>query len=214
MLAERNSLRALSKHPNRAGDPPRTDARPGYKPIILIGGAPGCGKSTCASEICCTLQFDHRMSTGFIREIVREHTSPAECPVLLAHTIHAEDPVAALVAQAERILPHVRACIRRAREEGISLVVEGSLLVPAFYRDLACDLYVMMTTPPRTEHRRRLQGPSHARRRIRPADVQRSHLIGDYLEQQAADFRIPRAPYLCASEIILGLLRRNSDLSR
>jgi 2-phosphoglycerate kinase len=181
--------------------PPGTERYATHKPILLIGGAPGSGKTTCARELCCTLKLDHRLSTGFIREILREQTSAAECPLLFTHTIQAADPVGALVTQSKRILPCVRACIRHAREEGVSLVLEGSLLLPAFYHDLDYDLYVMMAAPPLAEHRTRLLGPSHTRRLYTTADVERARLIAEHLEHQGAAFQVPRAPYMGAIEI-------------
>jgi len=42
---------------------------------LSIGGAPGCGKTTCAHELSCTLKLDHRLSTDFIRQILREQTT-------------------------------------------------------------------------------------------------------------------------------------------
>jgi 2-phosphoglycerate kinase len=144
---------------------------------------------------------------GFIREILREQTPQAECPSLFTHTIQATDPVEALITQSERILPHVRACIRRAQEEGTSLVLEGSHLLPTLYHNIECDLYVVMATPPIAEHQRRLLRPSHTRRLLTTADVQRACLIADHLEHQAAAFWAFRAPYVGATETILLQLR-------
>ncbi|MFZ0256954.1 MAG: hypothetical protein WAN46_15215 [Gammaproteobacteria bacterium] len=178
-----------------------------HKPIVLIGGASGCGKTTCARELCCAMGFDHRQSTGFIREILREQISRQDCPLFFNHTFQAADPVCALVTQSELIQPYVRACIRRAQEEGTSLVLEGSHLLPALYHDLDCDLYVMLATPPLAEHQRRLLGSSHTQRPLSATDMQRSRVIAEHLEHQAAAFEVARAPYQNATQAILRLLR-------
>ena len=41
------------------------------KKIILIGGVAGTGKTSIARKICNDYNIDHRLGTGFIREIVK-----------------------------------------------------------------------------------------------------------------------------------------------
>jgi len=50
------------------------------KPIILIGGTAGTGKSTLARELSSRLKIDHRLGTGFMREVLRSETSQAKDP--------------------------------------------------------------------------------------------------------------------------------------
>ena len=130
------------------------------KPIILIGGTAGTGKTTLASELSWRLSLDHRIGTGFIREIVKSQHRKEDCLELHGFTFRAEQPVANIAAQAERLRPAIIACIERARREGTSLLVEGTHLLPSLYHDVIVDLFVVLAAPALEEHQRRLHGPS------------------------------------------------------
>lgn len=100
------------------------------KPIILIGSSAGVGKTTLARQLCHELGINHRLSTGFIREILRDQISPEQCPLLFEYTFKASKPVDTLVRQAEILERPLRVCIERARYEGTSLILEGNLSLP------------------------------------------------------------------------------------
>ncbi len=181
-----------------------------HKPIILIGGASGCGKTTLARRLCHALEIDHRLSTGFIREILRDQTSSQEFPALFTYTFEAPDPVQDLVEQSEILARYVRVCIHRAVEEGSSLIIEGNHLIPALYHAIDCDLYLILAAPALQEHYRRLTGKSHARRSLTRADLARARVIADYLEREAAAFGLPYMSYDGEIEDILNLLSGES----
>lgn len=178
-----------------------------HKPIILIGGASGCGKTTLAHQLCNALEIDHRLSTGFLRAILRDQKSPQACPALFKSTFRAADPVNVLVGQAQMLARYVQVCIQRAVEEGTSLIIEGNHLIPALYNDTACDLYFIMAAPPPQEHYRRLTGKTHTRRHLSQADLGRARTIAAYLQSEADAFNIPCVPYPGRTEEIVHLLR-------
>lgn len=166
-----------------------------WKPVVLIGGTAGTGKSSLANRLCAELGLDHRIGTGFIRAVLCSQTTPERDPELFSFTFRAEDPVAHLRIQAERLQPAVLACIRRAQEEGTSLVVEGPHLLPSIYAGLGVDAYVVLAAPGAAEHRERLTGPTHARRDISDEDVRNARRIDAHLAAEADRHGVARVTY-------------------
>src|SRR5437660_11061502 len=105
------------------------------KPIILIGGTAGTGKTTLASQLSWRLGLDHRIGTGFIREIVKAQHRKEDCPELHGFTFRAEQPIAKIVAQAKRLQPAIMACVERAMRQGTSLVIDVSQPLPVLNHD-------------------------------------------------------------------------------
>lgn len=165
------------------------------KPIVLIGGTAGTGKSTLARQWAWEMRFDHRLGTGFVREVARTYQSPQSAPELYSFTFRAEDPISHLEAQARMLAPAINACIARARNEGTSLVIEGNHLIPALFSKAAVDLYIVLAAPEPREHQARLHGESHARRRLSESDFANVRRIDQYLRREAKKYGIPLVLY-------------------
>ncbi len=165
------------------------------KPIILIGGTAGTGKTTLASELSWRLGLDHRIGTGFIREIIKSQHRKEDCLELHGFTFRSEQPIVNIVAQAQRLRPAIIACIERARREGTSLLVEGTHLLPSVYHDALVDLFAVLAAPDPEEHSRRLHGPSHLHRQTTDADFTKVRLIDQYLASEAARWGIRYESY-------------------
>jgi 2-phosphoglycerate kinase len=165
------------------------------KPIILIGGTAGTGKTTLAAELSWRLGLDHRIGTGFIREIIKSQHHKEDCLELHGFTFRSQQPIANIIAQAQRLKPAVMACIERALREGTSLLVEGTHLLPSLYNDVAVDLFAVLAAPEPEEHRRRLRGPSHLHRQTTDADFANVRLIDQYLGTEAARWGVRYEPY-------------------
>jgi 2-phosphoglycerate kinase len=177
------------------------------KPIILIGGTAGTGKTTLASEMSWRLRLDHRIGTGFIREIVKSQHRKEDCLELHGFTFRSEQPVANIVAQAQRLRPAIFACIERAQREGTSLLVEGTHLLPSLYHYAVVDLFVVLAAPEFEEHSRRLHGPSHLLRETTDADFTKVRLIDEYLASEAARWGIRYEPYGAGIERFIDALQ-------
>lgn len=177
------------------------------KPIVLIGGTAGTGKSTLAQELAWEMRFDHRLGTGFLREVAKSFHSRADAPELYSFTFHAERPIDNLIAQARVMKPAIDACIARARNEGTSLVIEGNHLIPELYSDAPVDFYVILSAPEAREHRMRLHGESHANRRLSESDIGNVRQIDDYLRAEAIRFGIPLILYANNFGHIVSLLK-------
>jgi 2-phosphoglycerate kinase len=165
------------------------------KPIVLIGGAPGTGKSSLAGALSYRFGFDHRLGTGFIRTIVQAQSSPEAEPRLFSHTFAAEDPVAHLEWQAARLHRTVIACVERARKEGTSLIIEGSHLTPQLYARSPVDLFFVLAAPGTEEHYGRLTGPTHAHRRITGTDWSNVRMLNDYYISEASRLGVKAVLY-------------------
>ena len=151
------------------------------KSVLLIGGTAGTGKTTLAQSICSHLSIDHRLGTGFVREIIKSHISEEEEPCLYRFTFCASDPIQNLVDQSQRLYTAVKACIDRARSEGTSLVIEGTHLIPSIYYNENIDLFITLAAPESTEHYQRITDKTHLHRRITPHDFKNVRLIDSYL---------------------------------
>jgi 2-phosphoglycerate kinase len=165
------------------------------KPVVLIGGTAGTGKSTLARELAWQMRFDHRLGTGFLREVARSYHSVESAPELYSFTFRAEKPIDHLVAQARLLKPAIDACIARARNEGTSLVIEGNHLIPGMYRDAPADLYIVLSAPAAAEHQARLHGQSHVKRRLSESDFANARVIDEYLRAEAVRCGVPVVLY-------------------
>jgi 2-phosphoglycerate kinase len=122
----------------------RTSERP---VIVVIGGAPGVGKSAIASEVGYRLGIPRIVSTDSIREALRSLISPELSPVLHSSSFMAwreelmprersrakpsrNRVLRGLLAQANQLDPALNAIIRRSISEDQSLVIEGVHLIP------------------------------------------------------------------------------------
>jgi len=184
------------------------------KPIILIGGTAGVGKTTLARRLCHKLGIDHRLSTGFIREVLRDQNSPEKCPLLYEYTFKASEPVDTLVIQAEMLERPLRACIERARQEGTSLILEGNHLIPKLYHDTFCALYAIVAAPDLEEHRRRLIGDTHKQPSVNTDDLSRARVIDEYLRQEAVAYGVLYIRYVGEIDEALESLASSRHLCR
>lgn len=124
------------------------EARHSEKPIfILIGGAPGVGKSAIAAEVGYRLGIPRVVSTDSVRQALRSLIGPELSPVLHASTFTAwraellpfertsarpkrNRVLRGYLAQVYQLGPAITGIIERNTTEATSLVMEGSHLVP------------------------------------------------------------------------------------
>jgi 2-phosphoglycerate kinase len=157
------------------------------KYIILIGGTVGTGKTTLASLLCSNLNLDHKLGTGFMREILRTQYDPMKAPYLFDFTFRSDRPIETLVLQAQALYLPVKRCIERARREGTSLVIEGSHLLPSLYANEDNDLFIILEPPSdRNEHIKRIRGDTHRNRKISESDIDHIIETNRYLLEEKA----------------------------
>lgn len=144
--------------------------------IILLGGASGVGKTTLANALVQELGLAHHVSTGFLREAVRSVLPDAQARVLEGHAFDAwqlmdgaaptdHRALHGALAQARILQPAFQACIARSLREGVSLVLEGSHIIPGVVDSApGVSLFCVLNVPDRDLLMRRARGNTHRRR--------------------------------------------------
>jgi 2-phosphoglycerate kinase len=124
--------------------------------ILLVGGGTGTGKSTVATEVAYRLGITRVTSTDFVRQTMRAffskefmpsiHHSSFEAGLGLSKAEEEESGDAALLGfldQTRNVLTGVEAALRRALDEGWSMVLEGVHLVPGMLETEFADALVV-----------------------------------------------------------------------
>ncbi len=125
-----------------------TDYRHGNRPLlILIGGTPGCGKSTMATELATRLDIVRTQSTDMLREVMRMMLPSRLLPILHTSSFDAwkalPSPAESLtdrdslltdgyLTQVELLSVAGEAVLQRALKERVSLILEGVHMHPSF----------------------------------------------------------------------------------
>lgn len=149
--------------------------------VLLIGGAPGCGKSTIATELAHRLDIVRTQSTDMLREVMRMMVPKRLMPVLHTSSFVAwqmlpaskesanveSDPDELLAqgyrSQVELVSVACEGAIQRALQERVSLILEGvhvhpSLLEKISNRADAVIVLIMLGVLKHSELRARIKG--------------------------------------------------------
>ena len=172
--------------------------------VILLGGAPGTGKTTLGNLLVRELGLDHHLSTGFIRASVRPLLPEPEQRLLGMHAFDVGEALPELSSdgtsrvfqgvlhQAAILKPSIEACIRRAVREGIGLVLEGSHMIPGVLdpEELGATLCVLDVTDRETLRARALSA-AHVHRRLDEEQVARLFQLQEDLVGRARELSLP-----------------------
>ena len=102
--------------------------------LVLIAGATGVGKSTTSITVAKKLNFSRCISTDAIREILRTVNDQEKNPNLFKSSFskgETGNPVTDWKDSCEPIDGGIKATIKRARREGIDLILEGVHIIPS-----------------------------------------------------------------------------------
>ena len=112
--------------------------------VLLIGGATGVGKSTIATQLAARLGIVRLVATDAIREVMRGLFTEELMPTLYTSSFNADEAlrepppraadkvVVGFREQTAAVTVGINALIRRAAEEGTSVIIEGAHIVPGF----------------------------------------------------------------------------------
>lgn len=147
----------------------------GKKPIILIGGISGSGKTTMGNILLHSLEIDHSIGTGWIRAILTTQLKKEDYPELFTHSfrpITNITPFENFCRSTKSILPSIKACIKRARAEGTSLIIEGTCLIPGIIDESLYDFFFLLKGKQDVEqYKKMVFGESHNTRSIYNEDI-------------------------------------------
>jgi 2-phosphoglycerate kinase len=189
----------------------RAVRRPDRPIILVVGGAPGVGKSAIASEVGYRLGIPRNVSTDSVRQALRSLIGPDLSPVLHSSSYSAwraellpseresikpkrKRVLRGFLAQVQQLDPAVCAIIDRNVTEATSLVMEGAHLVPGIApsRDApeAILIRVVLAVADEDDHRRHFgvrEGQTFQRRRRQPYLEHFSEIrtLHDFIVEQA-----------------------------
>jgi 2-phosphoglycerate kinase len=147
----------------------------------------------------------HHISTGFLRAAIDGFLPQSQSRLLRRHAFTAyeelEGPrdatpqriLEGCIAQAEILKPIFKACIARARREGIGLVMEGSHFIPGVIdpAEYGADLMCVLDVPDRQELKKRALSPNHPYRRLSAFDLERLEMLQEQLLMMAGKHKGP-----------------------
>ena len=172
--------------------------------ILLLGGASGTGKTTVANALVQELGLAHHISTGFVREVARVMMPADRANLLEGFTFDAwrlfpeiasngRRVFDGALAQAEVLLPAVKACISRSLREGASLILEGAHMLPGLLSgaDLGVSLFCILDVPDRDTLVERALGQTHSRRHLSQEQIAAIIELQDACVERARRAGIP-----------------------
>jgi 2-phosphoglycerate kinase len=195
--------------------------------ILLVGGGTGTGKSTVATEVAYRLGITRVTSTDFVRQTMRAffskefmpsiHHSSFEAGLGLSKAEEEESGDAALLGfldQTRNVLTGVEAALRRALDEGWSMVLEGVHLVPGMLETEFADALVVQCVLAINDeeiHRTHFWIRDHHSEGVRPSDRYLTGLpeirsIQEYVLERAARYDVPVIENESQREAVRGVM--------
>ena len=173
--------------------------------VILLGGAPGTGKTTLGNLLVRKLGLDHHLSTGFIRASVRPLLPEPEQRLLGMHAFDVGEALPerslngtsrvfqGVLHQATMLKPSIESCVRRAVREGMGLVIEGSHMIPGVLdpTELGATLLCVLDVTDRETLRSRALSTAHVHRKLDEEQLTRLFQLQEDLVDRAHALGVP-----------------------
>ena len=179
--------------------------------IILIGGASGVGTSTIAFELASRLGIPSVMGTDSIREVMRRSISKDLVPVLYESSYTAwkslriptddfkcDKHILGFERHIEPVLIGIESLIDRSLTEGLSIIIEGTHIVPGFmkekYASMPNIITIILTLSSEKMHKKRFS--ARAKVSARPMERYLKNFkiirkINQYIVERAEENDVP-----------------------
>lgn len=205
-MGELTNWTRLSKKSTQSKYRPEAEGhlKEGSAPVILLGGVPGVGKTTVGNALLTELGLTHHISTGFLRAAIDHLIPEAQSELLRKHAFDAyevlegphngpESILKGCIAQSMSLSSTFKSCIRRARREGIGLVLEGSHFIPGIVdpEEEDADILCLLDVPNREDLKARAVSPHHQHRHFSDYDLERLVILQSQLVDMSHKHNIP-----------------------
>ena len=179
--------------------------------IILIGGASGVGTSTIAFELASRLGISSVIGTDSIREVMRRSISKDLVPVLYESSYTAwkslriptddfkcDKHILGFERHIEPVLIGIESLIDRSLTEGLSIIIEGTHIVPGFmkekYTSMPNIITIILTLSSEKMHKKRFS--ARAKVSARPMERYLKNFkiirkINNYIVEMAKENDVP-----------------------
>jgi 2-phosphoglycerate kinase len=159
--------------------------------IILIGGSSGTAKTTTSRNISCELGIAHRIGSGFVREMAKNFISKADNPSLYEYSftpIKNTTPFQNLYSQSKIIEPMINLAIKRASNEGTSIIIEGVNVIPGLSEYYESTNKIILYIEDEKVHFEMIHGSTHKNRLISVKNFQNIRKIQSDFIKRAQDY--------------------------
>ena len=181
--------------------------------VILIGGASGVGTSTIAFELASRLGIPSVMGTDSIREVMRRSISKDLVPMLYESSYTAwkalripsmddketcDKHILGFERHIEPVLIGIESLIDRSLTEGLSIIIEGTHIVPGFmkekYTSMPNIITIILTLSSEKMHKKRFS--ARAKVSARPMERYLKNFkiirkINQYIVERAEENDVP-----------------------
>jgi|APSaa5957512535_1039671.scaffolds.fasta_scaffold03476_5 2-phosphoglycerate kinase len=159
--------------------------------IILIGGASGSSKTSTSKDISCKYDIAHRIGSGFVREMAKNFITRSENSSLYEYSympINNMTPFQNLYRQSEIIEPMINLSIKRAFNEGTSIIVEGVNIIPGLNEYNESTDKVVLYVEDEEVHFQMIHGPTHKNRLVSKQNFLNVRSIQSEFIKRAQDY--------------------------
>jgi len=202
--------------------------------IILLGGAPGTGKTSLALEVAHRLGIGRVLSSDSIRQIMRIMLSPDLAPAIHgssydAHTrlppgtLGSDPVIEGFRAQTATVSVGIRASMDRAVAENASTILDGVSIVPGLldldaYEELADVIFLLVATLDTEAFANRFasraEGQTHRAAHRYVENLDGILRIQDYLLDAADRFGVPIVDNDSFDRAVLLIIRHVTETLR